>query len=362
MEKLKCLWTAEFEPEGFEKFAEFLDIEKAGAALHTEPFFPRYTEDEIIEMLKGKDVYMNGGEKVTRRVVENCPDLKLLMCVRDGAEESIDVKACEENGLPVISGGGRCQESVAELNLCLMLLMARPVVKLTNTIHEEGWTKENAGRIRLMYDQTATELFEKTAGIVGLGRNGYQLAQFLKPFHMNIIAYDPYKNAEEMAKEGITMVDLDTLMKTSDYVILLARVTPETVGLVSREKIEMMKPTAVLINTGRAALLDNDALFDALEQNKIKGACLDTHVDEPNGGRDLTLDSRELKIDPDKLLVTPHMAGKTAERPLHQYRLMYATFRKFIDGEPVPWIYARNAKDYPGWAERGAKMEGINKK
>lgn len=309
------------------------------------------TKEQIIELLQDKDVYMNGGEKFDAEMVAACPNLKLLMCVRDGAEESIDVKACEEVGLPVLSGGGRCMVSVAELTLCFMLLMARPVVAVSNYIKQNGWTKENSAPVRAMYNDFSTELWEKTAGIIGLGRNGYQLAQYCKAMNMKVISYDPYKDKEAMAKEDIEMVDLDTLMKTADYVIILARVTDDNYHMINREKIEMMKPNAVLINPARGKLLETDALLDALEQDKIRGACLDAHETEPLG-----LDNREMKFDQSKLILTPHMAGKTAERNWHQYQLLLEQFRKFIAGEPVRMIYTPKAPEAEGWNARGGKL------
>lgn len=358
MEKLKALWTGEWDQVGFDEFSKYFDVTCAGSQAaaggtggpNAVPL-DMADEEGLIKLLQDKDVYICGYEKVTENVIKSCPNLKLLLSVRDGAEENVDVKAAEAAGLPVFTSAGRCRISVAELTFALMLLMARPIVRMTNYIHENGWTKENGREVRALYNDFSTELFGKTVGIIGIGRNGYQLAQFCKPFNMNIITYDPYCNKEAMEAEGIKVVDLETLMSTADYVIVLARLTPETQGMVSREMIGLMKPNAVLINTGRGKLIDNDALMDALEQDKIKGACLDAHVTEPIGP-----DSRELKIAPEKLIITPHMAGKTAERNWHQYQLLLEQFRKFIAGEPVRMIYTPKAPEAEGWATRGGKL------
>ena len=358
MEKMKALWTGEWDPTGYEEFSEYFDITCAGMQAGPNAV-PLAMGDEaaLIELLQDKDVYICGYEKVTKNVIDSCPNLKLLMSVRDGAEENVDVKAAEAAGLPVFTSAGRCRVSVAELTFALMLLMARPIVKMTNYIHENGWTKENGRTVRAMYDEFSTELYRKTVGIIGIGRNGYQLAQYCKPFNLNIITYDPYCNKEKMEAEGIHVVDLPYLMANADYVVVLARLTPETEGMVNRELIFSMKKNAVLINTGRGKLIDNDALFDALEQDVIKGAALDAHVQEPVGEKTC----RELSISPDKLIVTPHMAGKTHERNWHQYQLLLAQFRSFIKGEPVRMIYTPKAPETEGWANRGGKLAGCAK-
>ncbi len=352
---MRMLWTGEFDQEGFDKFSEFFSIELSGVALPGTTVADRLKGDKLIEKLQGVDVYLCGYDEVTKEVLQNCPDLKLIMSVRDGPEENIDLKECERLGIPVISSAGRCLVSVAELTVALMLNLARPIIRLNNYIRETGWTKENNVEVRHLYDDFSTELFGKTVGIFGLGRNGYQVAQLCKAFSMKVIACDPYVNKEAMEKEGIRIVELDELMSVSDYVVVLARLTPETEGIINRDRINMMKPNAVLINTGRGKLIDNDALLDALEDNRIKGAALDTHAVEPIG-----LDGREMKIPADKLILTPHMAGKTAERNWHQCDLLYRQYVDLINGKIDHFRLTPKVKEAEGYVKHGALIVGGN--
>ncbi len=355
--KLKMLWTGEFDQQGYDDFSEYFDIKLAGLGAGAAVFDKRLSGQELIDALADIDVYMCGYEDVTKEIIKNCPDLKLILSVRDGPEENIDLKACAENGIPVLSSAGRCSVSVAEMTFALMLNLARPIIKLNNYVYAGGWTKENVNVIREMYSETSIELFGKTVGIVGLGRNGYRVAQYCKPFNMNIIAYDPYVDRDKMEAEGIHIVELDTLMSTADFVITLARVTPQTKGMISREKIAMMKKTAVLVNTGRGALIDNEALLEALEEDKIRGAALDAHSTEPLG-----TDNRELKINPDKLILTPHMAGKTAERNWHQCQLLLSQYKDFVSGKITRFPLTEGVTETEGFATHGGVLWNSERK
>lgn len=354
--KLKMLWTGEFNQQGYDEFSEYFDIQLAGMGVKgAQVFDKRLSGNDLVQALAGVDVYLCGYEDVTKEVIKNCPDLKLILSVRDGPEENIDLKACEECGIPVLSSAGRCAVSVAELTFALMLNLARPIIKLNNYIYDGKWTKENANEVRGMYSDDSIELFGKTVGIVGLGRNGYRVAQFCKPFHTKLIAYDPFVDKGKMKAEGIEMVDLDTLMSTSDFVVTLARVTPETKGMISRDKISMMKKSAVLINTGRGALIDNDALLDAIENDQIRGAALDAHITEPLGK-----DHRALHIDKDKLILTPHMAGKTVERDWHQCQLLLAQYRDYRKGRIQRFPLTPGVMEVEGFALHGGALMGTS--
>ncbi len=353
MQELKILCTGEYDQTGFDSFAKYGMLTVTSDA--NNPGLPGLlTDEELKEKLSDTDIYICGYEKITAETLKAAPQLKLILSVRDGPEENIDVKACEALGIPVLSSAGRCATSVTELTVALMLLCARPVIKLTNEIHKDGWTKDNATEIRAMYADYSTELFNKNVGIIGLGRNGFKVAKLCQAFGMNVLGYDPYFDQDVAAREQIKMVELDELVSFSDYVVVLARLTPETEGMISREKIALMKPSACLINTGRGKLIDNDALFDALQEDKIRMAALDAHPTEPLG-----IDNRAMQISPDKLILTPHMAGKTAERNWHQYQLLLEHFKDYIEGTEQPMPYTPHVMDGSEYAARGGYLFGL---
>ena len=172
---LKALCTAEFDPKWAEKAGELVRFQRVGFSLDLNPA-SRMDEKRIAASLQGYDIFFCGYEKVTRQVLEACPELKLILSVRDGPEENIDVAACTQMGIPVLFSGGRCERSVPEFTLLAMLLMAKPALRSAQVIRAEGWTKENDLCLRRICE-ASTELAGKTLGIVGLGRNGRGVAK-----------------------------------------------------------------------------------------------------------------------------------------------------------------------------------------
>ena len=348
---LKMLWTSEYDKEGFCEFSKYFDINITSPIEEFGSVTKILKGEDLIRCLQGIDVFMCAYDVVTEDVLVQCPDLKLILSVRDGPEENIDVVACNKLGIPVISSSGRCTQSVAELTFCLIMLLARPVIKMNRYIRENGNLEENFSISRKMYDSTSSELFRKTLGIIGLGRNGYRLAQLSKSFNMKVIAYDPYVDKVKMESEGYEIVTLDEVMSQADYVALMARVTNETIGMISRDKIKLMKKTACLINTARGLLIDEEALLDALENDEIRGAALDALRYDY-----FDLNSRYLAIDQDKLIITPHMAGKTRERNWHQYQLLLPQFKDFIEGKPLNLPYTPTVNTSKEYHRRGGAV------
>jgi phosphoglycerate dehydrogenase-like enzyme len=142
-----------------------------------------------------------------------------------------------------------------------------------------------------------------TIGIVGLGRAGSRLADLLKPWGVRVLAADPYVDAAKFARHGALRVDLETLLREADVVTLHCSLTAETRGLIDRRRLALVKPTAVLVNTARGAVVDLDALCDALETGAVAAAALDVLPEEP-----VPRDARILKLG-DRVLLSPHMVA-----------------------------------------------------
>lgn len=352
---LNMLWTAEYNAEWDSVFQSRFNLKRAGFNIHNQ-LYHWMTEDELIEALQGEDIFFVGYDPITSYVLDRCPDLKLILSVRDGPEENIDLKACTERGIPVLNSAGRCTVSVSELTFNLIMNMARPVLSINSRFRNEKWTKQNYQSMRDVVEANSTELYRKTLGIIGVGRNGCQLARYAKAFGMNVIAYDPYASEEKMEGLGIKLCPLNTVMAESDYISILARVTPENHNLVGREQIHCMKPTACLVNTGRPQLLDLEALLDALKTDKIRMAALDVHKPEP-----IPEDSPVYNIPPEKLILTNHMAGFSAERAWHQYHIGLANLNQFLSGQGLPNNCTKGVEGTAAFAERGGKLFGIEK-
>lgn len=356
MDKIKTLFTGDYVEKWNQLFSEYLEFDRKGFGLATVSVPTFLKEDELIEYLKGKEGFLIGYDPVTSNVILNSPDLKFILSVRDGPEENIDVKACTEAGIPVISSAGRCSVSVAEFTLLQMLLLARPMAPIISRMRKEGWTKTNTKELRMMHAPKSTELFGKTLGIIGFGRNARTLSKTVAGLNMKVIAYDPFVSEESMSLYNVQKMDLEELCKVSDYVVMLARLTKDTEGLLNRELIYSMKPNACIVNPGRAKLIDNEAVYDAIEEGVIKGAAIDVHIPEPPGAPG---EHRMYDLPEDKFIMTPHAAGNTLERPEHQYNLLYTQLLDFFNGKIPNGCINKDVFNTPQFENRGGKYFGI---
>lgn len=341
----KVLWTGEYEKGWDKKLSEKFNVTRAGYNISGRAG-DNLVGDELIEAAKDKDFLIMGYDPLTKEVLENLPNLKAVLSGRDGPEENIDIETCTKLGIPVFSGGGRCAHCVSELTLALMFNLARPIIKASNYIREKGWN-EMSEMTSLAAD--ATELLGKTLSVIGLGRNGRELAKIANGIGMNVIAYDPYVSKEVADGLNVTMVSLMDAMSKGDYVCVLARLTDETRGMIGREQIAAMKKTACFINTGRAALTDEDAVLDALEKGDIRAAALDVYSYEPIGKN-----HRVFTIPADKLIITPHIAGIALDRIPHQYENIFNALTNFSNGNrDIYNLYNKTVFDSPEFMNRG---------
>lgn len=351
MTRYSLLCTAENDSEVLSTLSETFDVTCKGFALDLLPQ-SRYSAEEVEAELAGYDVYLCGYDKATDEALSSSPDLKLILSVRDGLEENIDIDACTKLGIPVLACSGRCERSVPEYLVAQLLLMAKPIIRDANTVRAEGWTRENDLALRRLCEGS-TELAGKTIGIVGLGRNGRGLAKRLQGFEVNLIAYDPYISPESVVELDISLVDLNELMKRSDYVVLMARVSPETKGMISRELLSLMKDGACLVNAARAALVDYQALYDEVASGRLRAA-LDVFEAEPLGEG-----SPWLGISDDRLLITSHLAGLSVERITYQTKYLVNAIERFMRGEMQPSEFRNPAVvDSPTFAARGGALWG----
>lgn len=349
---LKMLWTGYRNEEWETEFSKYCDIKFAGFSIHGQ-WGDWLTQEELIVELKGIDVFLVGYDQINETVLRASPDLKLILSERDGPEENVNLNACEELGIPVLNSAGRCTVSVAELTFNLILNMSRPVLEINTLIRKEKWKKSNHQRLRDIVEAKAFEAYRKTLGIIGLGRNGKYLSKLANSFGMRVIAYDPYVAKEDIKKEyNVEIMDLDEVMKESDFVSILARVTPENHNLIGEEQLKLMKPTAALINTGRPQLLDYRALADALISNRIRMAALDVFDMEPLGESDFIYEVPE-----DKLILTSHIAGFSRERSWHQCKTAFENFLTFFSSTDIQNNCTPNVSKSDFFNERAGKLQ-----
>jgi autoinducer 2 (AI-2) kinase len=221
-----------------------------------------------------------------------------------------------------------------------MINLARKLPAATQFLRQEDCTAGNMGKMGQAFNQLqGNELWRKTIGLVGLGAVGRAVAQRLAGFGADIVVADPFVSAEDAALSGCRLTDLDTLLETSDFVSLHAAVTPATTGMIGAAEFAMMKPEAFFINTARAALIDEPALVDALEQGSIAGAALDTFAVEPPGF-DHPLVQRA------NVISTPHSAGNTVEVASHQGETISTALLQLLSGQKPTCILNPETLDH----------------
>jgi phosphoglycerate dehydrogenase-like enzyme len=252
-----------------------------------------YTEAELIEAARGVHVILASHlETIGRGVLEATPDLRLVIVPFIGTDK-IDLAAASRAG--VLVANSPTPENfiaVAEATIGLIVMLLKRVKHNEAKLRRGAWAqRQDRGEF----------LFGKTVGLVGLGRVGSHVARRLVNWDVRLLASDPYVPAAHAQACGATLVDLATLLGESDVVSLHASLTDETRGLIGEKELRRMKPSAVLVNTARGEMADEEAVARALSEGWIAGAAIDAFVKEPLGpGNPLRA------VDPERLILTPH--------------------------------------------------------
>lgn len=258
---------------------------------------------------------------ITREVIEANSNLKVV--VRHGAGfDALDVKACHDNGVQTLYAPVANSTSVAETAMLLMLECSRNVIELRKIWVQDYYKAKLKTR--------KTTVNGKTVGIIGCGNIGSRLAVRALGMEMNVLAYDPYKKADEFP-EGVEVVrDLDRIFKESDYVSLHVPNTPITRGMVNKERLEMMKPTAFLINTARGGCVVEQDLYEACKNKTIAGAGLDTIQKEP-------VDPANPLLTLDNVIIYPHIGGNTMEAAHRASYFAAMGVQEVYEGKEPTW-------------------------
>ena len=258
----------------------------------------RISDDEKIEALQDADFILSFRGTFSERVLRSAPQLRLIQLLPAGYD-TLDLKLLQELGIPCATSGDANSPAVAEHTILLILALARKLQQADATVRAGGWRFDNPATD----PNTYFDLVGKRVGIVGLGNIGRHVAKRLQGFDCQIQYYKQHRLSEAQERElGVQYVDLLGLFSSSDIVTLNLALTSETEHLVGHDELELMKPSAILINTSRGRVVDETALIKALQQRKIAGAALDVFGQEPPAP-----DNPLLQMD--NVLVTPHIAG-----------------------------------------------------
>ena len=266
-------------------------------------------------------------EEIDMLMVHYCPvsgdllrranRLKVLATCRSGAE-NIDVSAATELGILTFHVIGRTTEAVSDFTIGLLLSEIRNISRADKFIKIGLWQKE--------YSNSAStpELENKTIGIVGFGEIGRAVKRKLSGFNMNFLVYDPFVKNSDIISSGAEPAELPKLLRKSDFVTLHAKLSGDAKHMIGEKELNLMKPTAFLVNSARADLVDEQALTAALANKRISGAALDVYSDEP-----LPADHPFMKLD--NITMTPHLASSTLECLAKSPRLLVNEILNFAD-------------------------------
>lgn len=291
---------------------------KLEAMGHTFVSYDTKTADpaELTARTGDSDIAIIANTPYPASVVEAAPNLKLLDVAFTGIDH-VGLAACKEKGVMVCNAAGYSTQCVAELAIGLAVACLRFLPACDQAVRAGGTSAGLRGR----------EIGGKTVGIVGTGAIGTMTARLFQAFGAKVIAYSRTVRPEVQAM-GVEYVSLETLMETSDIVSVHTPNNAETKGLISKDLIAKMKPTAILLNVARGAIVDNAALADALNQGKIAAAGIDVFDMEPPIPADYPL------LHARNTVLTPHVAFATDESMLRRAEIVFQNLEAYLAGKP----------------------------
>ena len=256
--------------------------------------------------------------KVDAEALAAARNLKVVARAGVGLD-NVDVKAATLAGVMVVNAPQSNIVSAAELAVGLLLAAARHIAPANAALKQGEWKRSK---------YSGVELYEKTAGIVGLGRIGALVAQRLSAFGMTVVAYDPFVAAGRAAQMGVRLVSLDELLRTADVVSVHLPKTPETVGIIGDEQLATVKPSVILVNAARGGIVDEAALYAALKEGRVAAAGLDVYATEP------CTDSPLFELE--NVVATPHLGASTDEAQEKAGVSVARSVRLALAGDLVP--------------------------
>ncbi|MFG3702629.1 2-hydroxyacid dehydrogenase [Micromonospora sp. NPDC047620] len=278
-------------------------------------------EDDLIEALNGVQICVTQMAPLTRRVLHAAPDLKLV-CVTRGGPVNVNLQAATERKIPVCSAPGRNAAATAEHTVAMILAATRRIASSHTDLTGGLWRGDY-----YRYDSVGPELNGSTVGLVGFGAVGSRVARILRGFGTHILVHDPYVNQQHLG-DVAELTTLDDLLSRSHIVSLHARVTSETTRMIGAAQLALMPRGSVIVNCARGALLDYDAVCDALDSRHLYGAAFDVFPQEP-----IPAGSRLLAAH--NMVMTPHLAGASRQTAATAARIAAGEVGRYLRGEPL---------------------------
>jgi phosphoglycerate dehydrogenase-like enzyme len=282
--------------------------------------FAAYDRSDDLDTLKDRvyraDILILANMPLPSEVVSFGEHIKMISVAFTGIDH-IGLEACREKGVRICNAAGYSTHSVAELAYGLLISVLRKLVPADAATRASG-TKAGLRQ---------NEIYGKTLGIIGTGAIGLRVAEIAKAFGCKVLAYSRTKK-ESAASNGISYVSLEELLKQSDIVSLHVPLNEATKGLIGKERIAMMKPSAVLINTARGPVVDNEVLAEALKEGRLAGAGIDVYEVEP------PIPAGHPLFDAPNTVLAPHIAFATEEAIERRAEITFKNIEKWLEGNP----------------------------
>ena len=276
----------------------------------------------LVENCADADVIVVHVASINREVIEKAKNLKLAAVLRGGIENA-DTAALAERSIPLINAPWRSANAVADFTVGMMIAENKNIARSHKLLMDGVWCKQYANQSHIR------DMRKCTVGLVGVGNIGSRVAKRLTGFESRVIAYDPYLSPDKVEALGIEPVEsLEDLLVQSDFVSLHMRISEATHHMINAQTLALMKPTAYLINTARADLVDEHALAKALAAHTIGGAAIDVYASEP-----LAKDHPYLSLD--NITITSHLAGTSADTMQTSVEIGVEELTRYLKGEPL---------------------------
>jgi D-3-phosphoglycerate dehydrogenase / 2-oxoglutarate reductase len=263
-------------------------------------------------------VLIRSATKMDEEAIAAAPKLKVIARAGVGLD-NVDIKAATNAGVMVVNAPTSNVISAAELAIGQIMALSRHIPDANASLKQGLWKRSK---------YTGVELYEKTIGIIGLGRIGTLVAQRLQGFGVTLIGFDPYVTQARAEQIGVELVSMDQMMERADYITIHIPKTPETTGMIAAEQFAKAKPNLRIVNCSRGGIIDETALYDALKSGQIAGAGLDVFVTEPPTGSPL--------LELENILVTPHLGASTDEAQEKAGISVARSVRLALAGDLVP--------------------------
>ena len=279
----------------------------------------------LLDACEDADIIVVHCASINKNVIDKAKNLKVAAVLRGGYENA-DVPYLTEKKIPLINAPWRSAEAVSDFTVGMMIAENKNIARSHKLLMEGKWCKKYVNQSYIHNMKNCT------VGLIGYGYIGSRVAKKLKGFGCRILIHDPFADEAQIARieteDQLTHVDLDTLLRESDFVSLHLRQSDQTHHFIGKEEFAKMKETAYFINTARPLIVDTDALVDALKNRVIGGAAIDVYDDEP-----VTEDHPYLQLD--NITITPHIAGTSSDTMAASVEIGYEELELYLQGKPM---------------------------